>query len=44
MNIKLLLLVMVFFVGGCFNKKWKQKPDHVHLEYNTVNERIKNLS
>ena len=32
MNIKLLPLVMVFFVGGCFNKKWKQKPEHVYLE------------
>jgi len=44
MNIKLLPLVMVFFVGGCFNKKWKQKPEHVYLENTTENERSEDLS
>ena len=44
MLIKLIPLIAVFFMGGCFNKKWKQKPDHVYLEYNTENENSENLS
>ena len=44
MIIKFILLIAVFFMGGCFNKKWKQKPNHVYLECNKENESSENLS
>ena len=28
------ILFFSLFLGGCFTKKWKQKPEQVYFEYN----------